>query len=120
MVPILIQAVGLGALLYLLHLLRKVGRLFFLRFSSPLRHLPGPPNDHWFFGNLKTIAQAETPVTQEKWMEQYGPTMAYTGIFGVRILKKVLPDLIIVGSDLLIGIVIDLPLNRCIVYGPWI
>lgn len=72
---------GVAALLYIL---KKLGPVVLKRFTSPLRHLPGPPSDHWLFGNFKVIADSENSVPQERWMEQYGPTMAYPGMFGVR------------------------------------
>ena len=51
--------------------------------TSPLRHLPGPPTDSLFWGNFKIINEAENSVPQEQWVDQYGPTIAYRGIFGV-------------------------------------
>ncbi len=50
---------------------------------SPLRDLPGPPSPHWFFGHFKQISKEENSVPQERWVEQYGHTFAYTGLFGV-------------------------------------
>ncbi|KAJ3898376.1 cytochrome P450 [Lentinula edodes] len=45
--------------------------------TSPLNALPGPPNSSWIYGNSKEIQDAETSVTQEKWVEEYGTTFAY-------------------------------------------
>lgn len=50
---------------------------------SPLKQLPGPPSAHWFFGNFKVIWEKEDSRAQEKWVEEYGPTIAYQGLFGV-------------------------------------
>lgn len=54
--------------------------------TTPLRHVPGPPSPSLLWGNLKIIQAAENSVPQEQWAAQYGPTIAYRGIFGVRYL----------------------------------
>lgn len=60
------------------------GVLFILRnATSPLHALPGPPSPHFFWGVMRDIFKAEHSVLQEQWMEQYGPTIAYTGMIGV-------------------------------------
>jgi hypothetical protein len=46
---------------------------------SPLRHLAGPPNESFIFGNLKRIFAAQSSVIHEEWVEKYGPTFAYRG-----------------------------------------
>lgn len=53
------------------------------RLTSPLRLLPGPEGGHWFFGNAKVVQEADPSTIQEKWMEQYGPTLSYRDILGV-------------------------------------
>lgn len=75
-----------GALIALpfLYVVYEFGPLFLGQFTSPLRHLPGPPSDHWLYGNAQAIIKAENSTCQEAWMEQYGPTLAYKGFFGVR------------------------------------
>ncbi len=50
---------------------------------SPLRALPGPPSDSLFFGNLNAINNAENSVIHEEWLEKYGDTIAYSGLFNV-------------------------------------
>lgn len=59
-------------------------------FASPLRNLRGPPPDSLFYGNFKAIATAENSVLQEEWEEKYGSTIAYRGLFGVRVPPDVL------------------------------
>lgn len=51
---------------------------------SPLRHLPGPPNDSFFWGNAKLIKEVDESVLQDQWVARYGSTIAYRGIFRVR------------------------------------
>ncbi|KAI0791591.1 cytochrome P450 [Irpex lacteus] len=54
------------------------------RLTSPLRLLPGPDGGHWFFGNAKVVQEADPSTIQEKWMEQYGPTLSYKDILGLH------------------------------------
>lgn len=54
-------------------------------FTSPLRTLPGPPRKSWLLGYFPDIWKADNSVLQEKWVEQYGPSISYTGLFGVSI-----------------------------------
>ena len=51
---------------------------------SPLRHLPGPPNPSFIFGNFKQIWHAEKSVLYEQWIDQYGTTLKYKGLLNVR------------------------------------
>ncbi|KAJ3889400.1 cytochrome P450 [Lentinula edodes] len=53
--------------------------------TSPLNALPGPPNSSWIYGNSNEIQDAETSVTQEKWVEEYGTTFAYKWFLGKRL-----------------------------------
>jgi len=50
--------------------------------TSPLRDLPGPPSKSWIYGNFKEIWDGEGSVVQEKWIEEYGSTIRFKGIFG--------------------------------------
>ncbi|KAJ6630229.1 cytochrome P450 [Mycena sp. CBHHK59/15] len=63
--------------------LYEVLKLFCQEFNSPLRHLPGPKPDHWFYGNFREIWKAENSVMHEKWVREYGPTLRYKGFFGL-------------------------------------
>lgn len=64
-------------------LLWQVVPLVIQSIRSPLRHLPGPPSAHWFFGNFKTIMAGDISSVHERWTEEYGPTIAYRGVFRV-------------------------------------
>lgn len=66
-----------------LYALQQVVPVVYHRFVTPLRFLPGPPGDHWFFGNAQAIMKADNSVLQEAWVEQFGPTITYQGLFGV-------------------------------------
>ncbi|KAH7337784.1 cytochrome P450 [Rhizoctonia solani] len=48
---------------------------------SPLRHLRGPPNESFLFGNMKRRfrASGDSLKTQEQWKETYGTTYSYRG-----------------------------------------
>lgn len=65
-------------------------------YTSPLRRLPGPPSDSFFFGNFRAILKAENSVLQEKWLAEYGDVVAYPGVFGVCSLW---PDTNLTSSD---------------------
>ena len=52
-------------------------------FTSPLRHLPGPPNASLFWGQFLEIFKVDTGVLQEKWMGEYGNVIAFQGMLGV-------------------------------------
>ncbi|KAI0083795.1 cytochrome P450 [Irpex rosettiformis] len=68
------------------------GVLFAIRnFTSPLHALPGPPSTHFFWGVMKDIFKVEHSVLQEQWMDQYGPTISYTGMLGIPRLWTVDP-----------------------------
>ncbi|KAI0688229.1 cytochrome P450 [Cytidiella melzeri] len=71
-----------GTLVYVSY---KTGSIVFRVLTSPLRSLPGPPSPHFFWGAGKAVAEAdktEIGLLQEQWVEQYGPTIAYQGVFG--------------------------------------
>ncbi|CAE7228755.1 unnamed protein product [Rhizoctonia solani] len=46
---------------------------------SPLRELPGPPNESFIFGNLKRIFASPNSIIHESWLEEYGSTIRYRG-----------------------------------------
>ncbi|KAF9036828.1 cytochrome P450 [Panaeolus papilionaceus] len=62
----------------------KVLRLLYREWTSPLRVLSGPPNSSLLWGNMKEIFGAETPLTYEKWLAEYGSTITYRSFFGMR------------------------------------
>ncbi|KAF9235972.1 cytochrome P450 [Melanogaster broomeanus] len=55
--------------------------LIYHEFTSPLRHLPGPKGTSLIFGNTGDIWETETCFLQEKWVEEYGNTLRYKGLF---------------------------------------
>lgn len=58
---------------------------FLLHYNfSPLHKLPGPPRGNLFLGQLRALLDSENSVIQEKWVEEYGPTISYTSILGVN------------------------------------
>ena len=63
----------------------KAGSFVIRNITSPLRLLPGPPSPHFFWGHGKQIFKEDHSVLQEKWMEEYGPTISYTGMLAVSI-----------------------------------
>jgi hypothetical protein len=50
---------------------------------TPLALLPGPASPSWLWGHLRVILAAEHSVLHEQWMREYGPVVAYYGIFNV-------------------------------------
>ena len=82
--------------------LYQLGPFIWRAFTSPLRHLPGPPTDSWWLGQFRIINAAENSVPQEEWAKQYGPSIAYRGMFGVsllavHLLRERLSDCVMVG-----------------------
>ncbi|KDN36671.1 hypothetical protein RSAG8_10669, partial [Rhizoctonia solani AG-8 WAC10335] len=51
------------------------------KWFSPLRHLRGPANESFLFGNMKRrfTASGDSLKAQEQWMEMYGATHSYRG-----------------------------------------
>ncbi|KAL5639582.1 hypothetical protein ACGC1H_006261 [Rhizoctonia solani] len=51
------------------------------KWFSPLRHLRGPPNESFLFGNMKRMfaASGDGLKMQGQWMETYGSTYSYRG-----------------------------------------
>ncbi|KAJ4394846.1 hypothetical protein N0V93_004066 [Gnomoniopsis smithogilvyi] len=62
----------------------KIYRIFlYPHYFSPLRHLPGPKNNHFLFGQLLNIARAPTPTTlYVEWMKEHpeAPFIRYLGL----------------------------------------
>ncbi|GLB35548.1 putative cytochrome p450 [Lyophyllum shimeji] len=59
-------------------------KVIYEQITSPLRHLPGPKSKSWIYGNFKEIWEAENSVLHEQWIQEYGPTIQYAGILGMR------------------------------------
>ncbi|KAI1301024.1 hypothetical protein EDD11_005860 [Mortierella claussenii] len=60
-------------------------------FLSPLRHIPGPPNESKynkyhlpFVGNFLDILREESGVPHREWIEQYGGLVCYRGLFNTQ------------------------------------
>ncbi|EKM59824.1 uncharacterized protein PHACADRAFT_138071 [Phanerochaete carnosa HHB-10118-sp] len=64
--------------------LYKLTSFMWSRIASPLRHLPGPPNDSLIWGNVEVIQKEEESVPQDRWAQQYGHTIAYRGLFSTK------------------------------------
>ncbi|KAJ2927086.1 hypothetical protein H1R20_g10025, partial [Candolleomyces eurysporus] len=64
--------------------LYKALKFVYINRTSPLRHLPGPPNKGFIWGNLKEIMDSENSELHEKWIEEYGRTISYRGLFGMN------------------------------------
>nr|BAL05140.1 cytochrome P450 [Phanerodontia chrysosporium] len=77
--PLAVYAVG--ALVALI--VYSVGPTVWHVLTSPLRHLPGPPNDSLLWGNMAAIQNEEISVPQARWVKQYGHTISYRGVFGM-------------------------------------
>lgn len=76
-----LAAYAVGALVALI--LYKLVPFLWQMNTTPLRHLPGPPTESLFWGNMLSIQKEENSVPQERWVEQYGSTIAYKGLFGL-------------------------------------
>ncbi|KAJ3805519.1 cytochrome P450 [Lentinula aff. lateritia] len=79
-----------------------LAQYFYREATSPLNALPGPPNSSWIYGNSKEIQDAETSVTQEKWVEEYGTTLAYKWFLAKRLYTvdtKALNHILMSGYD---------------------
>ncbi|KAI0077562.1 cytochrome P450 [Panus rudis PR-1116 ss-1] len=63
---------------------RKVVPFLISPYVSPVRSLPGPPNPSWLYGQMKQIIAAENSVLQEEWVEKYGHSITYTGLFNIN------------------------------------
>lgn len=49
-----------------------------------LRYIHGPPSASLYFGNLKQMFDADDDRVLEGWVEKYGNTYKYYGLFNVR------------------------------------
>ncbi|KAF9645313.1 cytochrome P450 [Thelephora ganbajun] len=49
--------------------------------KSPLRALPGPPSQSWFYGNVKQIFERGQSVAWDEWVSTYGKTFRYPVMF---------------------------------------
>ena len=89
----------------------KLFLFFYSQWTSPLHVLPGPPNISLFFGHVKAIMKAvcisglfdpllslfkcslqENSVLHEKWVNEYGSTITYNVLFGVRFIGNIHSD----------------------------
>ena len=52
-------------------------------FRSSLLNLPGPPSPGWLFGSINEIYESDGDLITDEWIEKYGPTIMYRGIFNV-------------------------------------
>ena len=80
----------------------KLFVFFYDQWTSPLHVLPGPPNVSFISGQMKAIMKAvcisghfgsllinllslqDNSVLHEKWVNEYGSTITYHVLFGVR------------------------------------
>ena len=85
--PLLSIAQGAGVVflgLLAIALWKLVPLLVRILKPNPIRDLPGPPSDHWLWGNFKAIQEEDNSVPQERWIEKYGShSITYRGLFGV-------------------------------------
>ncbi|KAJ7062855.1 cytochrome P450 [Mycena amicta] len=49
---------------------------------SPLRILPGPPRQSWLLGNVPELFKDDDNGLMERWVELYGTTIKWFGLFG--------------------------------------
>ncbi|KAG6819747.1 hypothetical protein H0H93_009047 [Arthromyces matolae] len=63
---------------------KLVSMLVHDEFFSPLRNLPGPPNENWTRGNAVKGSSVEVCASFEKWVKEYGPTLQYRISYGGR------------------------------------
>ncbi|KAJ8495118.1 hypothetical protein ONZ45_g12995 [Pleurotus djamor] len=59
----------------------KLFKVLYGELSSPLRHLPGPPNTRFFLGNIQEVFDQYTAANE--WIDTYGPTFQVKGPFGI-------------------------------------
>ena len=91
----------------------KIFLFFYAQWTSPLHVLPGPPNASLIFGHMNAIMKAvctfslfdsllslihialqENSVLHEKWVNEYGSTITYNALFGVRFIGNVHGDIL--------------------------
>ncbi|KAK8080878.1 cytochrome P450 [Apiospora hydei] len=85
------QLASIAAILFLgQYLLLKFYRVFlYHRYFSPLRHLPGPTDNHFLFGQSINFMRSESPTgLYVKWMKQWpdAPVIRYLGVFNREVL----------------------------------
>ncbi|KAK8033597.1 cytochrome P450 [Apiospora marii] len=85
------QLFSFAAILFLgQYLLLKIYRVFlFHRYFSPFRHLPGPKDNHFLFGQSINFLRAESPNDLYiQWMKQWpdAPVIRYLGFFNREVL----------------------------------
>ena len=51
-------------------------------YISTIRNVPGPPHHNLFSGVLGMVFRARPGKLHHKWVEEYGPTISYRGLFG--------------------------------------
>ncbi|KAK7958011.1 cytochrome P450 [Apiospora saccharicola] len=86
-----VQLASNAAILFLgQYLLLKFYRVFlFHRYFSPFRHLPGPKDNHFLFGQSINFIRSESPNDLYiKWMKQWpdAPIIRYLGVFNREVL----------------------------------
>ncbi|KIP05287.1 hypothetical protein PHLGIDRAFT_119937 [Phlebiopsis gigantea 11061_1 CR5-6] len=81
----MVSVAGLAGIAAVLALLgRYVVPTLWRMYTSPLRLLPGPSSPSALWGFVKVLHAAEASVPQEQWVEQYGPTISFKLMFGIR------------------------------------
>jgi hypothetical protein len=75
------NAVLLGIAALAVYGLYRLYTLIFRR--TYLKALPGPPNAHPFFGNMREIFKTENSFMHGQWAENYGPVIAYRELLSV-------------------------------------
>ncbi|KAI1141284.1 cytochrome P450 [Hypoxylon sp. FL0543] len=91
-----LQTDGLSAtqagciLLVIQYLLLKCYRVFlYPKYFSPFRHLPGPTDNHFFFGQFLNFLKAETPTSlYTKWIRQHpgAPLIRYLSFANTEVI----------------------------------
>ncbi|KAF9077281.1 cytochrome P450 [Rhodocollybia butyracea] len=81
---ILVQLIGSTATTVSLYGLYVLFDYIKFLVNSTIKDLSGPSNGHLLWGNLKEIIATDGMV-HEKWAEEYGRTLKYRWIFGVRV-----------------------------------
>ncbi|KAF8894813.1 cytochrome P450 [Infundibulicybe gibba] len=68
----------------LIYGLGQLCALAYRELVSPLKNLPGPKSKSIIYGHFKEIWEVENSALNEKWVEEYGNTIQYKGLFGMR------------------------------------
>ncbi|RYP21857.1 hypothetical protein DL767_009176 [Monosporascus sp. MG133] len=72
------------------YLVVKYYRVFlYHKYFSPFRHLPGPKDNHFFFGQAINLLRADTPTTLYiKWMKEFpdAPLIRYRTVANIEVL----------------------------------